>query len=53
MTQQILNSKFQNAMQLFNPVVLSYGRDSSQLVSDIRDNKQGGVDGNISMSFGA
>lgn len=40
--------KFQSAMQLHGPVEQSYGRESVQLVSDLRDDKHNSILSGIS-----
>lgn len=49
----MLDSNLQNVMQQYNAILLNYGRESAQLVSNLQDGKQDSVDGKISMKFEA
>lgn len=46
--EYMLDFKFQNAVNLYNTVTLSYGRDSARLVSDLPDKEPDGNGGGIS-----
>lgn len=48
-----LNEKFSYALQLYDTILLIYGRDLAQLVSDLQNDKLNGTDSGISIKVKA